>query len=101
MNTQEYLGEAFRIISENFHPNDPTGSMTVASVAYIVKCTVGDHREYGFLKFKDVLAILASQGRLRRRQLPLSPHPLSGATSERMPAMPLKEYIRNSSRHRQ
>ena len=65
MNAQEYLSDAFRIISENFHSNDSTGGMTAASVALLVKRIVGDHRDYGFPKFKDVLAALASEGRLR------------------------------------
>ncbi len=65
MKTQEYLDEAFRIISENFRPNDPTGGMTAASAAYLVKRAIGDHRNCGFPRFKDVLAALASEGRLR------------------------------------
>ena len=64
MNAREYLSEAFRIISENFLPNDPDDSMTVASAAYLVKRTAGDHTEYGFSKFKDVLAALAREGLL-------------------------------------
>ncbi len=65
MSTQEYLCDAFRIISENFRSNDPTGGMTAASAAYLVKRIVGDHRDYGFPKFKDVLAALSTEGRLR------------------------------------
>lgn len=65
MTTQEYLRDAFQIISKNFRSNDPTGSMTAASAALLVKRIVGDHRDYGFPKFKDVLAALASEGRLR------------------------------------
>lgn len=65
MNTQDYLSESFRIISENFRSNDPTGGMTVASAAYLVKRIVGNYRDFGFPRFKDVLATLTSEGRLR------------------------------------
>ncbi len=65
MNVQEYLRDAFEIISESFRSNDPTGGMTVASAALLVKRKLGDHKDYGFLKFKDVLATLAREGRLR------------------------------------
>lgn len=65
MNAQKYLDDAFRVINENFRSNDATGGMTAASAAYLVKRVVGDHRDYGFPKFKDVLRALASEGRLR------------------------------------
>ncbi len=65
MNTKEYLREAFRIIRENFRSSDPSGGMTVAAAAYFVKREVGDHRDYGFPKFKDVLSALSSEGQLK------------------------------------
>ncbi len=66
MNVEEYLSQVYRIISENFRSNDPTGSMAVASAAYLVKRTLGhDQTAFGFAQFKDVLQELEKRGLLR------------------------------------
>ncbi len=62
----EYLGEVYRVIRENFPSTDPTGSMTAAAAGYLVKLSVApDHTQFGFLKFKDVLQRLERQGLIR------------------------------------
>lgn len=66
MNTAEYMANVARIIRECFQPDDPSGSMTVATAAFLVKQRLGtDHSSFGFAKFKDVLGELERQGSLR------------------------------------
>jgi hypothetical protein len=66
MDSDQYLSEVLRIIRENFRPNDQTGSMTVATAAYVVKHTLkADHTEFGFAKFKNVLASLEQRGAIK------------------------------------
>tara|TARA_R110002111_G_scaffold177181_2_gene243223 strand:- start:6976 stop:7809 length:834 start_codon:yes stop_codon:yes gene_type:complete len=66
MTTEDYLSEVLECIKNNFRPNDPTGGMTAASAAYLIKnITHKDYKEFGFTKFKDVLKKLADAGKLR------------------------------------
>jgi len=66
MNVEEYLSQVYRIISGNFRSNDPTGSMAVASAAYLVKRALGhDQTVFGFVRFKDVLQELENRGLLK------------------------------------
>ncbi|MFN0055290.1 MAG: hypothetical protein ACKV0T_24355 [Planctomycetales bacterium] len=66
MNCEEYLAEVLRMIRENFRPNDSSGSMAVASAAYLVKQRIGvDHTVFGFAKFKEVLSELERRGLIR------------------------------------
>ena len=65
MTPLDYVEKALEIIVASFRPSDPTGGMTVATTAFLVKRKLGDQRLHGFLKFKDVLAVLSDQGKLR------------------------------------
>ena len=55
MNRGEYLKLAKSLLVDNFRPNDPDGSMTAASAAYLLKRRLGNFEDSGFLKFKDLL----------------------------------------------
>jgi hypothetical protein len=66
MNSNEYLSEVLRIVRENFRSQDPTGGMSVAAAALLVKRALGhDQTEFGFFKFKDVLNVLEERGLIR------------------------------------
>ena len=66
MNTQEYLDQVLQVIRERFRPTDSSGSMPVATVAYLVRQRLGvDHTPFGFAKFKDVLSDLESRNLIR------------------------------------
>jgi len=55
MNRSEYLKSAKSLLVDNFRSNDPDGSMTAASAAYLLKRLLGNFEDFGFLKFKDLL----------------------------------------------
>ena len=66
MNANEYLGQVYRLIQENFRTNDATGGMPAATVAYLVKQSLSDDYKFlGFPKFKDVLNSLELRGLIR------------------------------------
>jgi hypothetical protein len=66
MQTSNYVDDVYQVIKTNFRPNDPSGSMSVATVAYLAKLRLKlDYRTFGFAKFKDVLAELERQGLIR------------------------------------
>lgn len=66
MTTTEYLEEVSRVIKDVFRPNDPSGSMPVATAAYLVKQRLRcNYTTFGFSKFKDVLAELERAGTIR------------------------------------
>ncbi len=62
MNQRAYVDQAKVALAENFRPNDPDGSMTAASAAYILKRLVGGFEDAGFFKFKDLLAQMEADG---------------------------------------
>ena len=62
MNRIEYLEQAKSLLSDNFRPNDPDGSMTAASAAYLLKRLIGNFEDVGFFKFRDLLDHLQSEG---------------------------------------
>jgi hypothetical protein len=65
MTSDEYLAEVLRILRQNFRSKDPSGGMTVAALAYLVKRSVqADQTNFGFAKFKDVLHELEARGEL-------------------------------------
>lgn len=60
-----YVDLAKAVLAEHFRSNDPDGSMTAASAAYILKRLAGSFEEAGFFKFKDLLGLLESEGFLK------------------------------------
>ena len=62
MNRIDYLEQAKSLLSDNFRPNDPDGSMTAASAAYLLKRLIGNFEDVGFFKFRDLLDQLQSEG---------------------------------------
>lgn len=66
MNRDEYLDRVYQLLRQSFRPDDPSGSMTVATAAYLVKQHLGvDQTAFSFFKFKDVLAVLENRGLVR------------------------------------
>ena len=61
MNRGEYLRSAKALLVDNFRSNDPDGSMTAASAAYLLKRLLGNFEDFGFLKFKDLLFELENE----------------------------------------
>ena len=52
----EYLGEVYRVIRENFASSDPTGGMTAAVAGFLVKQLIDrDHLRFGFLRLEAAL----------------------------------------------
>ncbi|MEX2188455.1 MAG: hypothetical protein WD875_16725 [Pirellulales bacterium] len=63
MTTDEYVTQVVQIVQECFRSTDSTGSMPVASLAYMVRQRLGvDQTSAGFAKFKDVLGVLEERG---------------------------------------
>ncbi|MEX2287962.1 MAG: hypothetical protein WD648_12785 [Planctomycetaceae bacterium] len=95
MNNAEYLKAVYGVITKNFRSNDPSGSMTAASAASIVRTVVGhDQTFYGFEKFKDVLQELENQGLLKTG--PNSKHAYAIWLPNPIPAEPPKDVPRLS-----
>ncbi len=68
MNTdrETYLKELSRIITQNFRPNDSSGSMTVAKVGLLTRQVLRTGPgEHGFAKLKDALLELERRGEIR------------------------------------
>jgi hypothetical protein len=65
VNVEEYLAGVQRLVQESFRTNDPSGGMPVAKVAYVAKHACGDHKTYGFFKFKEVLQELEKRGLIK------------------------------------
>ena len=66
MTESDYLADVLRVIKDTFRPSDPSGSMPVATLAYLVKQRLKfDYAQLGFGKFKDVLTALEKRGEIR------------------------------------
>lgn len=69
MNAEEYLEEVVRVARENFHADDPNGSMIVARLGLLVRRVTGVHSmSVGFPRLKDALFELNRRGKLRTGQ---------------------------------
>jgi len=63
---EAYVREVSRIIRQNFHPNDVSGSMTAAKAGFFVRQVLQTGpTEHGFSKFKDALLEVEKQGEIK------------------------------------
>lgn len=66
MTPEQYVDVIQQVILQNFQPNDPTGSMTVARIGWYARMATGvEPAQVGFAKFRDALAVLEQRGVIR------------------------------------